>query len=57
MTARVMLVAAVGAAAFALLALWRGFFWQHALIGGLAIAALLYSGLRAVDRLRELFRR
>lgn len=34
----------------------RGFFPRHALIIGLAVAALVYAGIRTVDRLRDLYR-
>jgi hypothetical protein len=37
-----------------LLILWRHFFWQHAMIIGLAAAALVYSSFRAYERLRAL---
>lgn len=45
-----------GAGATALLVLWRDFSWQYALIIGIAVAALVYSGFRTVDRLRDLHR-
>lgn len=40
-----------------LLVYWRGFFWPHAVIVGLAVAALVYSILRTAERLRDLHRR
>ena len=43
-----------GAAMTALLILWRGFFWQHALIIGIGIAALVYTGIRTYENLRNL---
>ena len=46
-----------GAATTAVLVLWRNFFWQHALIVGFGVAALVYTGIRTVQRLRELHRR
>jgi hypothetical protein len=39
------------------LVLWRGFFWQHAAIIGLAVAALVYSARGAIQRLREMYKR
>ena len=39
------------------LVLWRGFFWQHAAIIGLAVAALVYSARGTIQRLREMYRR
>lgn len=41
----------------AVLVVWRNFFWQHALIVGIGAAALVYTGIRTVQRLRELYRR
>ena len=40
----------------AVLILWRGFFWQHALIIGIAVVALVYSTGRTIDRLRNIHR-
>ena len=37
---------AVGSGAVLVLRLWRGFFWSHAVIVGLAVAALVYSAWR-----------
>lgn len=39
------------------LVVWRGFFWQHAAIIGLAVAALVYSSRATVQRLREMYKR
>ena len=39
------------------LVLWRGFFWQHAAIIGLAVAALVYSARGTIQRLREMYKR
>lgn len=39
------------------LVVWRGFFWQHAAIIGLAVAALVYSARGTMQRLREMYRR
>jgi len=39
------------------LVLWRGFFWQHATIIGLAVAALVYSARGTIQRLREIYKR
>lgn len=43
---------AVGAGSAVILRAWRGFFWPHALIVGLAVAALVYSSWRAWRTLR-----
>ena len=43
-----------GAFATVLLILWRAFFWQHALIIGIGVAALVYTGFRTYDNLRNL---
>lgn len=40
-----------------ILVLWRGFFWQHAAIIGLAVAALTYSARGAIERLRAMHKR
>jgi len=42
-----------GAAVMAVLVLWRGFYWQHAFLVGLAASALVYSTLRTVERMRR----
>ncbi len=42
-----------GAALALVLALWRDFFWQHAVISGLAAAALVYSAIRTAERMRR----
>lgn len=39
------------------LVVWRGFFWQHAAIIGLAVAALVYSARGTLQRLREMYKR
>lgn len=39
------------------LVVWRGFFWQHAAIIGLAVAALVYSARGTMQRLRKVYRR
>lgn len=39
------------------LVVWRGFFWQHAAIIGVAVAALVYSARGTMQRLREMSRR
>lgn len=38
----------------ALLVVWRGFFFQHALIIGIGVAALVYTGFRTYENLRNL---
>jgi len=45
------------AATTTVLVLWRNFFWQHALIVGIGVGALVYTGIRTVQRLRELHKR
>ena len=54
---RLAISALAGAATALVLALGREFFWQHALIVGLAVGALTYSVFRTGDRLRGLRRR
>ena len=39
------------------LVVWRGFFWQHAAIIGVAVAALVYSARGTVQRLRGMYKR
>jgi len=43
-----------GALTVAVLVTWRGFFWQHALIVGIGVAALVYTAIRTVQRLEDL---
>ena len=43
---------AIGSTALLVLRLWRGFFWSHALIVGLAVAALVYSAWGTWQRMR-----
>ena len=43
---RWLMVFAIGSIAILVLRLWRGFFWSHAILVGLAIAALVYSAWR-----------
>ncbi|MEE8138027.1 MAG: hypothetical protein V3R89_02190 [Thermoanaerobaculia bacterium] len=48
----------LAAIAVILILVWgRDFFWSHAIIIGLAAAALVYSILRTAERLRNLYRR
>jgi hypothetical protein len=47
---------ATGIAAAAVLILWRGFFWQHAALIGLGVAALVYTGFRTYQNLKDLHR-
>lgn len=55
MSGQKLLVAALGGGVLAaVLILWRGFFWYHALIVGVAGAALVYWSFRAVENLRRL---
>lgn len=46
-----------GAVTVATLVFWRHFFFQHALIVGIGVAALVYTGIRTVERLKELHKR
>lgn len=46
-----------GVATTAVLILWRNFYFQHALIVGIGASALVYTGIRTVQRLRELHKR
>lgn len=46
-----------GGITVAVLLVWRDFFWQHAVLIGLAATALVYSAFGAVDRLRRLHHR
>lgn len=57
MTKRVAWAFVTGAVTVAVLLVWRHFFWQHAVLIGLAVTALVYSAFGAVDRLRQLHRR
>ncbi len=41
----------------AVLVVWRGFFFRHAVIVGLGVAALVYSILRAAENLKQIHRR
>lgn len=45
-----------GVMTFLVLYLWRGFFAQHALIIGIGVAALIFTGIRTVANLRILYR-
>lgn len=45
--------AASGLGVMLVLVAWRGFFWQHALLVGLAIGALVYSTVRTAERMRR----
>ena len=53
------IVWAVGLAALTVvvLVLWRGFFFRHAMIVGLGVAALVYSIFRTTERLKGLHRK
>lgn len=44
----------VGTLTTVLLVVWRDFFWQHALIIGIGAAALVYSSIRTVERLKDI---
>ena len=43
-----------GVATVVVLVAWRNFFGQHALIVGIGVAALVYTGIRTVQRLKAL---
>ncbi len=43
-----------GAVTVALLVYWRGFFWQHAMIIGIGVAALVYTSFRTIRNLKDL---
>lgn len=43
-----------GVLAWLLLYFWRGFFLHHSIIMALAITALVYTGFRTVENLRNL---
>jgi xanthine/uracil permease len=47
----------VGGITAGVLLVWREFFWQHAVLIGLAVTALVYSAFGAVDRLKRLHHR
>lgn len=57
MRGRVVWSVAAGLVAALLLVFWRGFFWQHATMIGIAVLALVYSAISTVERLREMHRR
>jgi hypothetical protein len=44
---------ALGVTAGVVLFVWRGFFWQHAALVGLAVAALVYSAWGTWERGRR----
>lgn len=52
-TLRYGVIAAVAALATLVFRFARDFFWSHALIVGLAAAALVYSTWRTIDRWRS----
>lgn len=54
---RILLPIGAGLIMVLVLVSWRHFFWQHAVLIGLAVAALVYAILRTADRLREFYRR
>ncbi len=52
------LIAAIGGLIMMIaLRVWWHFFWPHAIIIGVATAALIYSTFRTGDRLRDQLRR
>ena len=54
---RVAIAAVVGGGVAAYLIYGRSFALNHALIGGAAIGALIYSSCRAYDNLRNIYRK
>lgn len=54
---RVVWSAVAGLAATGALVFWRGFFWHHAVLIGIAVTILVYSGLNTFERLKNLHRR
>ena len=44
----------IGALTTLILVFWRDFFWQHALIIGVGAAALVYTSIRTVQRLKDI---
>ena len=50
---RWLLAFAAGSATVLVLRLWRGFFWSHAVIVGLAVAALVYSTWRTWENVKR----
>lgn len=57
MTRQFLIPLLTGVLVMAVLVLWRNFFWQHAAIIGLAVAALVYTSRGTIQRLRELYKR
>ena len=57
MTRKVIWAFLAATATVVLLIAWRGFFARHAVIVGLGVAALVYSILRATERLKSLHRK
>ena len=54
MTKTVLWPVVAGALAVVVLVTWRNFFWQHALMAGIGIAALVFIAFRTVDQLKNL---
>lgn len=54
---KILFAVAAGVGTMLLLVFWRGFFWQHATMIGIAVLALLYSAFGTVERLRDIHRR
>ena len=57
MTRTVIVAVLLGALTVAVLVLWRGFFFRHAMIVGLGVTALVYSIFRTSERLKSLHRK
>ena len=57
MTRTVIVAFLLGALTVAVLVLWRGFFFRHAMIVGLGVTALVYSIFRTTERLKSLHRK
>ena len=57
MTRTLIVAVLLGALTVAVLVLWRGFFFRHAMIVGLGVTALVYSIFRTSERLKSLHRK
>lgn len=57
MRARVLWAFVAGGVTAAVLLVWRDFFWHHAVLSGLAVAALVFTAFGGVDRLKQLHQR
>ena len=53
---RILFAFGAGVIMVLVLVFWRHFFWQHAMLIGLAVTALVYSILRTAERMRDFYR-